>query len=127
MVSEVYELLRSAAMRRQPVADIYDGQPRVLCPHVGGWKEGRRNVFCYQFGGRSNSIELLPTEGKVYGVASEWRDSAKSSCTSVIGTPNHDPSGRPVLMRWILISTLSQETIRKTDNEAVPVVSGAPG
>ena len=62
--SEVYELLRDAAMRRQPVTAIYDGQPRVLCPHVGGWKEGRRNVFCYQFGGRSNSFEPLPPEGK---------------------------------------------------------------
>ena len=63
-VSEVYELLRSAARRRQPVTAIYDGQSRVLCPHVGGWKEGRRNVFCYQFGGRSNSIDPLPPEGK---------------------------------------------------------------
>ena len=62
--SKVYELLRYAAIRRQPVAAIYDGQPRLLCPHVGGWKEGRRNVLCYQFGGRSNSIESFPPEGK---------------------------------------------------------------
>jgi hypothetical protein len=63
-VSEVYELLRYAATRRQPVAAIYDGQPRLLCPHVGGWKQGRRNVFCYQFGGMSNSVERLPAPGK---------------------------------------------------------------
>ena len=63
-VSEVYELLRYAGTRRQPVAAIYDGQPRLLCPHVGGWKEGRRNVLCYQFGGRSNSIELFFSESK---------------------------------------------------------------
>src|SRR5215472_9619482 len=83
--SEVYELLRYAAIRRQPVAAIYDGQPRLLCPHVGGWKEGRRNVFCYQFGGRSNSIKPLSPEARVSGVASRWRDSAKFSCTWVIG------------------------------------------
>jgi hypothetical protein len=34
-VSEVYEILRDAATRRQPVAATYDGQPRLLCPHVG--------------------------------------------------------------------------------------------
>ena len=61
--SGIYELLRYAAEHRQPVAAIYDGQPRLLCPHVGGRKSGRRNVFCYQFGGGSNSIERLSPEG----------------------------------------------------------------
>ena len=51
-------------MHRQPVAAMYDGQPRLLCPHVGGWKEGRRNVLCYQFDGRSNSFEQLHPEGQ---------------------------------------------------------------
>ena len=63
-VSEVYELLRYAAMSRQPVTAVYDGQPRLLCPHVGGRKQGRRNVFCYQFGGGSKSIESLLSEDK---------------------------------------------------------------
>ena len=61
--SGIYELLRYAAEHRQPVAAIYDGQPRLLCPHVGGRKSGRRNVFCYQFGGGSNRIEPLAPEG----------------------------------------------------------------
>jgi len=61
--SEIYELPRYAAEHRQPVAAIYDAQPRLLCPHVGGSKSGRRNVFCYQFGGGSNSIESLVPEG----------------------------------------------------------------
>ena len=47
-VSEVYELLRYAASRRQPVTATYDGETRLLCPHVGGRKSGRWNVFCYQ-------------------------------------------------------------------------------
>ena len=66
-LSEIYELLRYAAKRRQPVAAIYDAQPRLLCPHVGGRKSGRRNVFCYQFGGGSNSIDLAPEGGGVWG------------------------------------------------------------
>ncbi len=53
-VSEIYQLLRLAATRRQPVAAIYDGLPRLLCPHVLGRKSGRLHAFVYQFGGSSN-------------------------------------------------------------------------
>ena len=62
-VSEIYELLRYAAVRRQPVAATYDGQPRLLCPHIGGRKAGRLHILCYQFGGSSNSVERLAAEG----------------------------------------------------------------
>src|ERR1700676_1446779 len=54
-VREIYALLRLAATRRQPVAATYDGLLRLLCPHVLGRKSGRLHVFCYQFGGSSNS------------------------------------------------------------------------
>jgi hypothetical protein len=60
----IYDLLRYAAARKQPVAATYDGQPRMLCPHVGGRKSGRLHVFCYQFGGSSNSVELLAPEDR---------------------------------------------------------------
>ena len=53
-VSEIYELLRLAAVRRQPVGAVYDGLPRLLCPHVLGRKSGKLHVFCYQFGGDSH-------------------------------------------------------------------------
>lgn len=62
--SEIYELLRYAATRKQPIAATYDGQPRLLCPHVGGRKSGRLHVLCYQFGGSSNSAEPLAPEGE---------------------------------------------------------------
>ena len=52
---EIYALLRLAAGRRQPVAATYDGLLRLLCPHALGRKSGRLHVFCYQFGGSSNS------------------------------------------------------------------------
>ena len=63
-VSEIYKLLWYAATRKQPIAATYDGQPRLLCPHVGGRKSGRWHVFCYQFGGGSNSAEALAQEGR---------------------------------------------------------------
>ena len=53
-----------AAARKQPLAATYDGQPRLLCPHVGGRKSGRLHVFCFQFGGGSNSVEPLASEGR---------------------------------------------------------------
>lgn len=56
MLDEIYALLRTAAARKQPVAAIYDGIPRLLCPHVlGRNREGRLRTFCYQFGGGSGS------------------------------------------------------------------------
>jgi hypothetical protein len=68
VVKEIYALLRLAAARRQPVAATYEGLLRLLCPHVLGRKSGRLHVFCYQFGGSSNS-GLARTPGKVGG----WR------------------------------------------------------
>jgi hypothetical protein len=62
-VSEIYELLRGAAARRQSVAAIYDGLLRLLCPHVLGRKSGRLHMFCYQFGGDSASGLATAPEG----------------------------------------------------------------
>src|SRR3954466_69743 len=62
-VSEVYGLLRYAARHRRPVTATYDGEPRLLCPHVGGRKSGRWNVFCYLLGGSSNPAEALAPGG----------------------------------------------------------------
>ena len=62
-VSEIYELLHLAAARRQPVAAVYDGLSRLLCPHVLGRKSGRLHVFFYQFGGSSNSGLPMTPDG----------------------------------------------------------------
>ena len=67
-VNETYELLRRAAARRQPVAAMYDGHPRLLCPHVLGRKSGRLHVLFYQFGGNSNSGLPVVPEG-----VGDWR------------------------------------------------------
>ena len=53
---DIYELLRLAATRKQPIAAVYDDLPRLLCPHVlGRNKEGHLRMLCYQFGGSSGS------------------------------------------------------------------------
>jgi hypothetical protein len=67
-VSEIYELLRLAAARRQPLAATYDGLPRLLCPHVLGRKAGRLHAFVYQFGGGSHRGLPMAPEG-----AGSWR------------------------------------------------------
>ena len=55
-VDEIYALLRTAGERKQPVGAMYEGHPRLFCPHLlGRSKQGRRNAFCYQFGGASVS------------------------------------------------------------------------
>src|SRR5260370_35474804 len=63
-VREIYLLLRLAVARRQPVAAVYDGLPRLLCPHVLGRKSGRLHAFFYQFGGSSHSGLPIGPEGK---------------------------------------------------------------
>ena len=125
-VSEIYELLRLASARRQAVAAIYDGLPRRLCPHVLGRKSGRLHVFCYQFGGSSNSGLPLRPAG-----AGDWRclaveKSAESSWRRTLGTPRHDPSGRLASMRSISTPTLSRRKIRSRGSEGVGAATGAP-
>jgi hypothetical protein len=77
-VNETYDLLRRAAARRQSVAAIYDGQPRLLCPHVLGRKSGRLHVLFYQFGGSSNSGLPVTPEG-----VGDWRCLAAEKLSQV--------------------------------------------
>ncbi len=66
---EIYALLRTAGTLKQPVAAMYEGHPRLFCPHLlGGSKQGRRYAFCYQFGGAS--VSGLRTVSAVVG---GWR------------------------------------------------------
>ena len=126
-VREIYELLRYAAAHRQPVAATYDGQPRLLCPHVGGRKSSRLQVFCYQFGGSSNSVDPLAQKVAVFGVAWLWRNSVKSSCALARGTPSHAPPVRLASMQSISTPTLSRKKIRSRGSEAVAAAIGVPG
>jgi hypothetical protein len=52
----VYRIVRAAVVSRRPIAAVYHDRPRLFCPHrLGRNKEGQRRVFCYQFGGESES------------------------------------------------------------------------
>jgi hypothetical protein len=51
---EVYAVLRRAVLAKQPVAAIYEGRQRLLCPHILGWTEaGLPHLLSYQYGGDS--------------------------------------------------------------------------
>ena len=63
-LDEIYELLRMAGARKQPVAAMYEGHPRLFCPHLlGRSKQGRRHAFCCQFRGISDSGLKTVAEG----------------------------------------------------------------
>jgi hypothetical protein len=48
--------LRAAILHRRPVAALYRGRSRLLCPHLLGWNRHRRlQVLCYQYAGDSES------------------------------------------------------------------------
>ena len=55
-MEEMRRLLCAAIVQRRPVAALYDGTRRLLCPHVLGFNQpGEWRVFCYQYGGESKS------------------------------------------------------------------------
>jgi hypothetical protein len=67
-VEPAYSLIRTAVMGRHPMAAVYHGLPRLLCPHRLGWNhDGRPQVLCYQYGGDSER-GLQPS-----GAPDNWR------------------------------------------------------
>ena len=52
-------MVSTAAGQHRPIAALYDGTRRLLCPHVLGYNQpGERRVFCYQYGGETKSGPL---------------------------------------------------------------------
>jgi len=79
-LDEIYALMRVAAARKQPIAAIYDGLPRLLCPHLlGRNKEGRLRALCYQFGGESGSGLRMAAQGM-----GDWRCIAVDKLSQVV-------------------------------------------
>ena len=67
-VEDIYSVVRTAILRRQPIGAVYDGRSRLLCPHrLGRNKDKQLRVLCYQYGGRSRSGLQPP------GSAANWR------------------------------------------------------
>ena len=45
----------TSVVQHRPIAALYDGKPRLLCPHVRGYNQPNEwRVFCYQYGGETN-------------------------------------------------------------------------
>ncbi len=43
----VEAIVREAMARRVPISAIYKDRPRVVCPHILGWKGDTVHVLCY--------------------------------------------------------------------------------
>ena len=77
-LEEIHRLVCAAVVHRRPIAAVYDGTRRLLCPHVLGHNRAdQRRVFCYQFGGESKS-GLQPKSG-----VGNWRCLALEKFSSV--------------------------------------------
>lgn len=90
--AEVYRLVYAAVVRQRPIAVVYDGTQRLLCPHVLGINHaGKRRMFCYQYGGDSKS-GLRHEVG-----AGNWRCLAleKVSNVELLNTPWQTESHAP--------------------------------
>jgi hypothetical protein len=75
---QVHAQVRAAIIHRRPIAALYRGRRRLLCPHLLGWnKNRRRQVLCYQFGGDSES-GLKPA-----GASDNWRCLAVENLSDV--------------------------------------------
>ena len=56
MMEEIYRRVWEAVSARRPMAAVYHGRRRLLCPHrLGRNGEGKLRVLCYQYGGTSES------------------------------------------------------------------------
>jgi hypothetical protein len=67
-LQQTHTYVRAAITHRQPIAALYRGRRRLLCPHLLGWNKHRRLlVLCYQYGGESES-GLQPA-----GAPDNWR------------------------------------------------------
>ena len=129
-MDEIYELLRSAGARKQPVAAMYEGHHRLFCPHLlGRSKQGRRNAFCYQFGGASIS-GLRTVSAGVGG----WRRIVVDKLSQVELQPggwHTEPrSSRQTCVAEVELNsmpTLSAAKIHNKDSEAIAALTSAPG
>src|SRR3954447_909200 len=55
-VEDIYHLIWTAIANKRPIAAIYDGRHRQMCPHrLGRNRAGKLRSLCYQYGGESSS------------------------------------------------------------------------
>lgn len=66
MTTANYDIIRQAVLDQQPIAAVYKGLRRELCPHAVGLKDGAEKAMCYQSGGHSS-------QGLSADPAQNWR------------------------------------------------------
>ena len=77
-LEQVHAQVRAAIIHRRPIAALYRGYRRLLCPHLLGWNRHRRlQALCYQYGGDSES-GLMPA-----GASDNWRCLAVENLSQV--------------------------------------------
>jgi len=77
-LEQAHTQVRAAIIHRCPIAALYRGRRRLLCPHLLGWIRHRRlQVLCYQYGGDSES-GLKPA-----GASDNWRCLAVENLSQV--------------------------------------------
>jgi hypothetical protein len=77
-LEQVHAQVRAAIVHRRPIAALYRGRKRLLCPHLLGWNRQRRlQVLCYQFGGDSESGLMSA------GASDNWRCLAVENLSQV--------------------------------------------
>ena len=77
-VEEIYKLVRTAVANKKPIEAVYQGRPRLFCPHrLGRNREGELRALCYQYGGQSQT-GLRPA-----GSPANWRCVALEKLSTV--------------------------------------------
>ena len=114
-LEEVYGIVRMAVEARRPISAVYDGQPRLFCPHrLGRNKGGQLRALCYQFGGAVWSR----LDRRRTGVVLRWTSSVMWNCGKVHGKQLQTTHARrPV--SWMPMSMLKtiRTGIRSRDNK----------
>jgi len=108
-VEEIYKLVWTAVAKKKPIEAIYQGRPRLFCPHrLGRNREGQLRVLCYQYGGESQSglrsvgspanwrCVVLEKLSKVKLVEDAWRSAPnRSRPTSCVTETDIDAEDHP--------------------------------
>src|SRR5688572_18747726 len=105
--------------RRQPVAAIYDGLSRLLCPHVLAGSRAICTLSCIRLEEAVIAGCRLRQQGSACGVVSRWGNSVRSNTVAGNGARRRARPGKPALMKWISTWTLNLEQTRRTGSESV--------
>lgn len=112
-MSTLFELIWDAIVHKRQVLARYHGHPRVLCPHVLGYKDGKEHCLFYQVSGTSRS-GLGPR-----GSSENWRCMDLDELDDVSAregswyTAHHNHDRPQTCVDQIVIAVVEQESVRE--------------